>query len=75
MNWDEDGNMPIGRPPAARNMVLSVMRRLRRANCARLREETGLCARSVLHALKVLREKGEILRLKDGRYFIYEVQT
>lgn len=78
MNWDADGNLPIGRPPVVRVKVLACMAKLKRARVARISEETGVCERTAHYVLNRAFENGELTRTKarEGRspFYVYEVR-
>ena len=78
MNWDADGNLPIGRPPVVRAQVLACMARLKRARVARISEETGVCERTAHYVLTKAFERGELTRYRAEGYkrpfYIYEVR-
>jgi len=79
MNWDADGNLPLGRPPVVRNKVLDCMQRLRRARVARVCEETGCKLSAVQVVMRNAAKAGELTRYRAegaGRpFYIYEVTT
>ena len=80
MNWDADGNMPIGRPPVVRTRVLACLRDLKRASVSRLEEELGEKTHTIQYVLRKAYERGEVGRyMAEGgtyrNYYIYEAKT